>query len=175
MSLKQSDHSLHRGCQSGLRAGSLWLQTDSDVRTKNRLGDKDITVVMGLIIAAMSLPYRYRRWRKINLTQKGMRVFSSLIYMNYFWWIGLMYRLVFQFKIIFLVQSLVCWQLWLTSRGTPKCLCWPTYQRVLQGNEACRGFDTRRRVHSQVRNTTSVFLTFSLGVIMDFCFENKLK
>lgn len=62
VSLTWSDHSLHRGCQSGLRAGNLWLQTDTDSGGENRLGDKDIMVVMGLIIAAvMSLPYRYMR------------------------------------------------------------------------------------------------------------------
>lgn len=61
MSLTQSDHSLRRGCQSGLRAGSLWLKTDT-ASGENRLGDKDIMVVMGLVIAAvMSLPYRYMR------------------------------------------------------------------------------------------------------------------
>lgn len=59
MSLTQSDHSLHRGCQSGLRAGSLWLWTDRDSRGENRLGSGDIMVVMDLIIAAvMSLSYR---------------------------------------------------------------------------------------------------------------------
>ncbi len=62
MSLTGSDHSLHRGCQSGLWAGSLWFHTDTDSGEKNRLGDKDIMVVMDLIIAAvMSLPYRYMR------------------------------------------------------------------------------------------------------------------
>ena len=62
VSLTESDHSLHRGCQSGPRAGSLWLQTDADSGGENRLGDKDIMVVMGLIIAAVvSLPYRYMR------------------------------------------------------------------------------------------------------------------
>lgn len=30
VSLTLSDHSLRRGCQSELRAGSLWLQTDTD-------------------------------------------------------------------------------------------------------------------------------------------------
>lgn len=62
MSLTWSDHSLHRGCQSRLRAGSLWLQTDTDRGGENRLGDKDTMVVMGLIIAAaVSLPYRCMR------------------------------------------------------------------------------------------------------------------
>ena len=31
MSLIRSDHSLHRGCQSGLRAGSLW--SDRQIQT----------------------------------------------------------------------------------------------------------------------------------------------
>lgn len=62
MSLTRSDHSLRRGCQSGLRAGSLWFQADTASGGENRLGDKDIMVVMGLIIAAVvSLPYRYMR------------------------------------------------------------------------------------------------------------------
>lgn len=62
MSLTRSDHSLRRGCQSELRAGSLWLQTDTASGGENRLGDRDIMVVMGLIIAAvLSLPYRYMR------------------------------------------------------------------------------------------------------------------
>lgn len=62
VSLTQSDHSLHRACQSELRAGSLWLQMDTDSGAENRLGDKDTMALMGLIIAAvMSLPYRYMR------------------------------------------------------------------------------------------------------------------
>lgn len=41
----------------GMMVGSLWLQTDTDRGGGNRLGAKDMMVVMGLIIAAvMSLP-----------------------------------------------------------------------------------------------------------------------
>lgn len=57
VSLTQSDHSLHRVCQSAPRAGSLWLQRDTERGGGNRLCAKDIMVVMGLIIAAaVSLP-----------------------------------------------------------------------------------------------------------------------
>lgn len=57
VSVTRSDHSLHRVCQSELRARSLWLQTDTHEGGGNRLGAKDIMVVMGLIIApVMSLP-----------------------------------------------------------------------------------------------------------------------
>lgn len=65
VSLTRSDHSLRGGCQSAPRAGSLWLQADGDSGGENRLGDKGIVVVMGLIIAAvMSLPYRFMMWRR---------------------------------------------------------------------------------------------------------------
>lgn len=53
MSLTQSDHSLH-WVRLSVRAepGSLWLQTDSG-GGGNRLGARDVLVVMGLIIAAV--------------------------------------------------------------------------------------------------------------------------
>ncbi|CAB1450838.1 unnamed protein product [Pleuronectes platessa] len=37
MSLTWTDHSLHRGCQSGPRAGSLWFQSEPDSGGGNRL------------------------------------------------------------------------------------------------------------------------------------------